>query len=117
MLEVFGHSMKDGKTLGQFIAMRRNYMKLTQEEMAEKIGVSKSAIAKWETDGGLPDRDNLKKLAEIINVSVDELHRIIKGKNESCLIKKCFILTDLDIRNITRDVFKLFIVRASWFHA
>ncbi len=86
--------MKDSKTLGQFIAMRRNYMKLTQEEMAEKIGVSKSAVANWETDGGLPDRDNLKKLAEIINVSVDELHRIIKGKNES----------DAGSINITGDV-------------
>ena len=58
-------------------------MKLTQEELAEKIGVSKSAIAKWETDGGLPDRDNLKRLAEIINVSVDDLHRIIEHVDRS----------------------------------
>ncbi len=55
-------------------------MGLTQEELAEKVGVSKSAIAKWETDGGLPDRDNLQRLAEVINVSVDELHRIIRGE-------------------------------------
>ena len=73
--------MEEKKSFGQFIAMRRNYMQLTQEEMADKVGVSKSAIAKWETDGGLPDRDNLRKLAEIINVSVDELHRIIRGKD------------------------------------
>ena len=71
--------MEEKKCLGQFIAMRRRQMQLTQEELAEQIGVSKSAIAKWETDGGLPDRDNLRKLAEIMNMSVDDLHRIIKG--------------------------------------
>ena len=70
-------------TLGEFIAGRRKFMKLTQEELAEKIGVSKSAIAKWETDGGLPDRDNLKRLADIINVSVDDLHRIIEHADRS----------------------------------
>ena len=73
--------MKEKISLGQFIAMRRNYIQLTQEELAERIGVSKSAIAKWETDGGLPDRDNLRKLAEVINMSVDDLHRIIKGSS------------------------------------
>ena len=54
-------------------------MMMTQEEFAEKLGVSKSAIAKWETDGGIPERDNLKKLSELMEVSVDELHRIIKS--------------------------------------
>ena len=68
----------DNKTsLGGFIAERRRFLRLTQEELAERIGVSKSAIAKWETNGGLPDRDNLKRLSEIINVSVDDMHRII----------------------------------------
>ena len=69
----------DSKTsLGKFISTRRKNMMLTQEEFAERLGVSKSAIAKWETDGGIPERDNLKKLSELIDISVDELHRIIK---------------------------------------
>lgn len=51
-------------------------MRLTQTELADKVGVSKSAIAKWETNGGLPDRDNLRHLAGVLGVSVDELHRI-----------------------------------------
>ena len=83
------------ESFGKFIAKRRNYMKLTQEELAERVGVSKSAIAKWETDGGLPDRDNLKRLSEEINVSVDELHRIINRTNS--------VDEDIDI-NITGDV-------------
>lgn len=65
------------KSFGKFIANRRHYMGLTQEELAVRIGVSKSAVAKWETNGGLPDRDNMKRLSEVINVSVDELHRVI----------------------------------------
>ena len=73
--------MNDVKSLGHFISARRKYMRLTQEELAKKIGVSKSAIAKWETDGGLPDRDNLKRLSEVINVSMDDLHRIIERED------------------------------------
>ena len=69
--------MHEDMTLGKFISMRRNHMRLTQEELANRVGVSKSAVAKWETDGGLPDRDNLKKLSEVINVSVNDFHRII----------------------------------------
>ena len=60
-------------TLGRFIAARRKFMRLTQKELAKQVGVSKSAIAKWETDGGLPERDNLKKLSEAMNVTVDDL--------------------------------------------
>lgn len=56
-------------------------MRLTQEEMAGKIGVSKSAVAKWETDGGVPDRDNLRRLSEVIGVSLDELYRVIDRAN------------------------------------
>ena len=65
--------MEERISLGKFIAKRRKIMRLTQEELAKRIGVSKSAIAKWETDGGLPDRDNLRKLSDVINVSIDDL--------------------------------------------
>lgn len=67
--------------LGEFIAKRRKNMRLTQEKLAEEMHVSKSAIAKWETNGGIPDRDNLKTLSEVLNVSVDDLHRIIDCKD------------------------------------
>ena len=75
--------MHNQMKLGRFLSSRRRLMGLTQEEMADRIGVSKSAIGKWETDGGLPDRDNLKKISEVMNVSVDELHRIIKSEEYS----------------------------------
>ena len=66
-------------SLGKFISGRRKALHMTQEELALKMNVSKSAIGKWETDGGIPDRDNLKKLSTVINVSVDDLHRIIQS--------------------------------------
>ncbi len=52
---------------------------LSQEELAEKIGVSRQAVSKWERAEASPDTDNLIKLAEIYGVSLDEL---IKGENE-----------------------------------
>ena len=67
-------------SLGRFIAARRKRLHMTQEDLAQRIHVSKSAVAKWETDGGIPDRDNLYKLAEIMGVSVDDLHLLIKSK-------------------------------------
>ncbi len=71
--------MDEMTSLGKFISLRRKFLRLTQEELAERIGVSKSAIAKWETERGIPDRDNLGRLAEVINVSVDDLHRLIRN--------------------------------------
>ncbi len=87
--------MGEKTTLGNFIATRRKHMQLTQEELAGRIGVSKSAVAKWETDGGLPDRDNLKRLSDTLQVTVDELHRVIRNADAQ----------DADLHiNITPDV-------------
>ena len=47
-------------TLGEKIKEARKQCGLSQEQLAEKMTVSRSAIAKWETDKGLPDVDNLK---------------------------------------------------------
>lgn len=60
-------------TLGEKIKEARKQAGLSQEQLAEKMTVSRSAIAKWETDKGIPDVDNLKALAQLLNVSVDYL--------------------------------------------
>lgn len=46
---------------------------LSQEQLAEKIGVSRQAITKWETGKGLPDIENMVILAEIFKTTLDEL--------------------------------------------
>lgn len=60
-------------TLGEKIRAARRNCGLSQEQLAEKMSVSRSAVAKWETDKGLPDVGNLKVLARLLNVSVDQL--------------------------------------------
>ncbi len=82
------------RSFGRFIAKRRKGLGMTQEQLADKVGVSKSAIAKWETDGGLPDRDNLKRLAESLDMTVDSLHALI-GKNNGASVKDPNITPDV----------------------
>lgn len=60
-------------TLGEKIRFARKRCGLSQEQLAEKLCVSRSAIAKWETDKGLPDVENLKQLSRLLGVSVDSL--------------------------------------------
>lgn len=60
-------------TLGEKIRQARKSCGLSQEGLAEKLCVSRSAIAKWETDKGMPDVENLKLLSRLLNVSVDYL--------------------------------------------
>ena len=60
-------------TMGKRIKQLRSAKGFTQEMLAEKINVSRSAIAKWEADGGIPDVDNLIQLSFVFNISVDEL--------------------------------------------
>ena len=60
-------------TLGEKIRYSRKCCGLSQEQLADKMCVSRSAIAKWETDKGLPDIENLKLLSKLLTVSVDTL--------------------------------------------
>ncbi len=46
---------------------------LTQDDLAEKIFVTRTAISKWETDKGLPSIDILKAISNLFNVSIDDL--------------------------------------------
>lgn len=60
-------------TLGEKIKDARKKHGLSQEQLAEKMAVSRSAVAKWEANNGLPDLENLKALASLLNVSIDYL--------------------------------------------
>ena len=55
------------------LKMLRKENNLTQEELAEKINVSRQAITKWESGDGIADIENLKQISNIFNVSIDEL--------------------------------------------
>ena len=60
-------------TFGEKLKEARKGAGLSQEQFAEKMSVSRSAIAKWESDKGMPDVNNLKVMAQLLDVSVDYL--------------------------------------------
>ena len=63
--------------IGRFIAERRKSQNLTQEDLAEKIGVSNKTVSKWECGKCMPDYSVIELLCENLHVSVSEL---IKGE-------------------------------------
>ena len=62
-------------TLGKRIQYYRKRKQLTQEELAEKLMVSRQAISRWESDNNEPDVKTLLILANIFEITVDELVR------------------------------------------
>ena len=60
-------------TLGQNLQAARKAKGLSQETLAEQIGVSRQALGKWEKDTALPGLDNMQAAAQVLGVSVDTL--------------------------------------------
>ena len=79
-------------SLGNSLFDARKKKGLSQEEVAEKLGVSRQTISKWETEETVPDIYQAKKLAKIYGLSLDELidtyldqkviEEVIKNTNE-----------------------------------
>ena len=55
------------------LVQMRKLKRLTQEDIAEKVGVTRQAVAKWEAGETIPDLDKCKMLAEIFEISLDDL--------------------------------------------
>ncbi len=60
-------------TLGRKLQELRREKNWTQEELAEKTGVSRQALSRWESDAALPDTKNIIQLARLFGVSTDYL--------------------------------------------
>lgn len=60
-------------TLGQRICQYRKQLNISQEELGDRLGVSRQAVSKWETDLSVPDMNNLLALAREFGISVAEL--------------------------------------------
>ena len=70
---------------------------LSQEQLAEKIGVSRQAITKWETKRGLPDVENMIILAELFKLTLDELVlKEVKKQEEETTIFESETVYDID---------------------
>lgn len=77
-------------SLGEKIRYARRCCGLSQEQLAERMCVSRSAIAKWETDKGLPDIENLKAVSRHLGISVDSL---LDDETESAVVRKPYNLS------------------------
>ena len=71
-------------TIGKRIAALRKEKGLTQEELAQHMGVSGQAVSKWENDQTCPDISALPRLARLLGVTVDEL---LEGKEETPAVR------------------------------
>ena len=79
-------------SLGNNLFQARKKVGLSQETVAEKLGVSRQTVSKWETDETVPDIYQTKKLAKLYNLTLDELiefdidvkeiEEVIKNTNE-----------------------------------
>lgn len=63
------------KSLGEVLKQHREECKMTQEFVAEAIGVSRQAVSKWENGTSDPSTSNLIALAKLFQISVQELLR------------------------------------------
>lgn len=63
----------EGNSSGNSRVSKKKRKKVTQDELASYLGVSKAAISKWETGQSYPDITLLPRLAVYFNISIDEL--------------------------------------------
>ena len=80
--------MMDAKKFGQFIQVLRKEQGLTQTQLGEKLGVTDKAISRWERGVGFPDISLLEGLAQALGVSVVELMRSERVKQEQIAIQE-----------------------------
>ena len=101
--------------IGKFIAKIRKEKKLTQKQLAEKLGITDRAISKWENSKSMPDLALLKPLCNILDITINELlsgEYINEEKNEEKLEENIVNAINYDKRrqNINELIFQLFII-------
>ena len=89
-------------TFGEKLQEARKRAGYSQEQLAEKLSVSRSAVAKWENDNGMPDIDNLKAMSKLLDVSIDYLLDD-EGRLDFTIIKEPIDLNDYEKTGKCRD--------------
>lgn len=75
------------KSIGKMISLLRKEKGMTQSELAEKMNVTDKAVSKWERDLSCPDINTISKLADVLEVSVDELLQAKKKEYSNTKLK------------------------------
>ncbi|MBQ2891270.1 MAG: helix-turn-helix transcriptional regulator [Bacilli bacterium] len=76
-------------TIAEKIKQLRKDNSMTQEDLAEKLNVSRQTISKWETSVTIPDADNIVAISKLFNITTDEL---LDYRVETVQKKKQFIM-------------------------
>jgi len=88
----------DQEKIGRFISMCRKEKNMTQEQLAEKLGVSNKSVSRWENGKNMPDYSLLKDLCCILSISINELfsgERISNGDYKKKADENIIKLTEL----------------------
>lgn len=101
----------DQNKSGKFIAKLRKDKKLTQEQLAEKMGVSINAVSKWERGLSFPDVSLLKELCNELGISVEELINGEEDKSEEA--KERAIINVVKSKNKEKKKSKIIIIISS----
>lgn len=88
------------QTLGMMISSLRKEKGMTQLELAEKMGVTDKAVSKWERDLSFPDINSIPKLAEIFEISVDDLMQVKTETKENMSENKVDEIVDTVLKGI-----------------
>lgn len=83
------------KSIGDRIYSLRKKLGLSQEEFANRIGVTRQVVSKWEMNQVIPLTDKLEKISEEFNISYDEILRDMDSKKKNNIVK--YILVFLGI--------------------
>ena len=99
----------DQNKSGKFIAKLRKEKNMTQEQLAEKMGVSINAVSKWERGLSFPDVSLYKKLCKELNINIEELINGEKDNSEEAK-EKAIISTINETNKIKRNSKKMLII-------
>ena len=88
------------QTLGMMISSLRKERGMTQLELAEKMGVTDKAVSKWERDLSFPDINSIPKLAEVFEISVDELMQVKTATKENMNKNKINEIVDTVLKGV-----------------
>ena len=109
----------DQKRIGAFIARRRKELRMTQKELAQKLGVTDRAVSKWENGRCMPDLSLIQPLSRSLEVGVNDLlsgeiipEKQYRKKSEDNIIRIAELKSQLDYMESFRYGFWGFYVLA-----
>ncbi len=86
-------------TFAEKLKTLRKQAGMSQEQLAEKLRVSRQAVTKWETDGGIPDIENIMAISTLFDISIDDLFSKEKrGKKTAEYLFESITEYDIDER-------------------